>query len=78
MTVGTPESGTARVGLLIVGSAAIWFIIYRCLKDGVVVSRGWRVERAARPVLYWLLIALFALLSVVLVWAAISTALAYL
>jgi hypothetical protein len=72
MTIGSPESSATRAALLIVGSVVIWFLVYRCLKDGVVVSRGWRVERATRPVLYWLLMALFVLLSVVLLWAAIS------
>jgi hypothetical protein len=71
-----PFSGhfAAQLGILTVGFVMIWFVVYRCLRDGVVVSRRWRVERASRPVLYWLLIVLFVLLSCVIVWAAIHTA----
>jgi hypothetical protein len=52
------------------GAVVVWFLVYRCLKDGVVVSRGWTVARATRPALYWLVIALFVLLSGVLLGSA--------
>jgi hypothetical protein len=57
-----------------VGSAVVLFVAYRCLRDGVVVSRGWKVERATSPLVYWLLITLFLLLSGVLFWGAVSLA----
>jgi len=73
MTIWLPQDRAARLGILTVGFV-IWFVVYRCLRDGVVVSRGWRVERANRPVLYWLHIVLFVLLSCVILWTAIHTA----
>jgi hypothetical protein len=42
VTIGTPESTAARAGLLLVGAALVWFLVYRCLEDGVLVSR-WAV-----------------------------------
>jgi hypothetical protein len=74
VTISLQQNAMARAALLIVGSIVVLFLVYRCLRDGVVVSRGLRVERATSPLLYWLLIVLFVLLSGVLFWAALSSA----
>jgi hypothetical protein len=71
VTMSVQQDGAARAALLIVGSVVILFLTYRCLRDGAVVSRGLRVERATNPLLYWLLIVLFVLLSGVLFWGAL-------
>jgi len=70
--ISFPQDGTTRATLLIVGSAVVLFLVYLCLRDGVVPNRGWKVERATRPLLYWFLITLFVLLSGVLFWGGVS------
>jgi hypothetical protein len=72
VTISLQQDGTAQAALMIMGSVVILFLTYRCVRDGVVVSRGWRVKRATSPVLYWLLITMFVLLSGVLFWGALS------
>lgn len=74
MTNSLQPGGTASATLLIVGSAMVLFLVYLCLRDGVVPNRGWKVERASRPLLYWLLITLFVLLSATLLWGGVSLA----
>jgi hypothetical protein len=74
VTSSLQQDGAASATLLFVGSAVVLSLVYLCLRDGVVPNRGWKVERATRPLLYWLLIALFVLLSAVLFWAGVSLA----
>jgi hypothetical protein len=74
MTISLQQHGAASATLLIVGSAVVLFLVYLCLRDGVVPNQGWKVERGTRPLLYWLLIALFVLLSGVLFWGGVSLA----
>jgi hypothetical protein len=74
VTISLQQDGAASATLLIVGSAVVLLLVYLCLRDGVVPNQGWKVERATRPLLYWLLIALFVLLSGVLFWGGVSLA----
>lgn len=67
-----PQHGAPSATLLIAASTVILFLVYLCLRDGVVPNQGWKVERATRPLLYWLLIALFVFVSGVLMWGGIS------
>jgi hypothetical protein len=43
-----------------------------CLRDGVMLQRGYEIERHRRPVLYWVLIALYIALAVGLLTAGVS------
>jgi hypothetical protein len=74
VTISLQQDGATSATLLMAGSAVVLFLVYLCLRDGVVPNQGWKVERATRPLLYWLLIALFVLLSGVLFWGGVSLA----
>jgi hypothetical protein len=43
-----------------------------CLRDGVLLQRGYRIERRRQPVLYWVLVGLSILLMTGLLTAGVS------
>jgi hypothetical protein len=54
-------------GILLLGaSLAGLFFTVLCLRDGIVLNRGFIVDRARKPRLYWLFIALYLAFSAIL------------
>jgi hypothetical protein len=59
--------------LLIAASTFGLLFIYLCLRDGVVLNRGFSVERRTKPRLYWLIIVFYLLFSLAILWMGLDT-----
>ena len=60
-----PTPSTRLTGLTFIAAALVaGFFTYLCLRDGAVPSHGFVLERAKRPILYWLLVGFYMSLTV--------------
>jgi hypothetical protein len=65
MMLAWPPTATYRTaGLTFLAAALVaLYFIRQCLKDGSVLTRSGLVERAERPVVYWIFIGMYVLLA---------------
>ena len=61
-------------GMLLIAASTIgFFYVYLCVRDGVVLNRGFVINRQNKPRLYWLLIVLYGLFSLAILVMGIDT-----
>lgn len=54
--------------LLLAAAATALFFAYLCVRDGRLPNRGWVVDRATKPLLYWVFVSMYLLLAAGLFW----------